>query len=56
VFEGIPLGTPEAADAVKRLSPDCFRAVLDVLLTVTVAPVGKRGHVFNPERVQVTWR
>ena len=49
-------GSREVADAVERLSPDRFRAVLDVLMTVTVAPVGKGGHVFNPERVQVTWR
>ena len=56
VFDGIPLGKPEAADAVARLSPDRFRAVLDVLMTVTVMPVGKGGHVFNPERVRVVWR
>jgi DNA invertase Pin-like site-specific DNA recombinase len=56
VFDGIPLGRPEVADAIKRLSPDRVRAVLDVLATVTVAPVGKGGHVFNPERVQVVWR
>jgi hypothetical protein len=56
VFDGIPLGTPQAADAVRKLSADRFRAVLDVLATVTVAPVGKGGHMFNPERVQVGWR
>ena len=56
VFDGIPLGTAEVADAVSRLSPDRLRAVLDVLMTVTVLPVGKGGHVFNPERVQVNWR
>ena len=52
----IPLGTDAVADAVERLSPDRFRAVLDVLMTVTVMPVGKGSHVFNPERVQVKWR
>ena len=56
VFDGIPLGEPEAADAVSRLSPDRLRAVLAVLATVTVAPVGKGGYVFNPQRVQVVWR
>lgn len=56
VFDGIPLGTPEVADAVTRLAPDRFRAIIDVLMTVTVAPVGKSGKVFNPERVQVNWR
>lgn len=56
VFADLPLGTPEALDAVKRLSPDRFRAVLGVLATVTVAPVGKSGRVFNPQRVQVDWK
>ena len=56
VFRDLPLGTPEAVDAVRTLSPDRFRAVVDVLLTATVAPVGKSGRVFNPERVQVNWR
>jgi DNA invertase Pin-like site-specific DNA recombinase len=57
VFEGIPLGTPEVADAIARLSPDRFRAVVGVLLTsIVVAPVGKGSHVFNPDRVQETWR
>jgi DNA invertase Pin-like site-specific DNA recombinase len=56
VFDGIPLGQPEAVDAVQQLSPDRFRAVLNVLADITVAPVGKGGHTFNPERVQVEWR
>jgi DNA invertase Pin-like site-specific DNA recombinase len=56
VFDDIPLGKPEVADAIKRLSPDRFRAVMDVLMTVTVLPVGKGGGQFRPERVQVVWR
>ena len=56
VFDGIPLGTPQVADAVDKLSPDRFRAVLDVLAEITVAPVGKTGRVFNPQRVQVAWK
>lgn len=56
VFDGLPLGTPEVVQAIERLSPDRFRAVLDVLATITVAPVGKSGKIFNPERVQVAWR
>ena len=61
VFEGLPLGTPEVVAAVKQLTPDRFRAVVAVLLTVTIAPVGK-GHRangglrFDPERVQIDWR
>lgn len=56
VFDGIPLGTPEAVAAVQELSADRFRAVIDVLMSVAIAPTGKGGHVFKPERVQVTWR
>lgn len=56
VFDGLPLGTPEVVAAVDRLSPDRFRAVLDVLMTVTVMPVGKSGKEFKPERVKVEWR
>ncbi|QFS91144.1 hypothetical protein FIV07_10300 [Mycobacterium sp. THAF192] len=56
VFDGIPLGTPEVAAAVKRLTPDRYRAVLAVLMDVTVLPVGKGGRTFKPERVKVVWR
>jgi hypothetical protein len=56
VFDGLPLGTSQVADAVAGLSADRFRAVAGVLMSVTVEPVGKRGHVFNPERVQMNWR
>lgn len=56
VFADLPLGTPQVAAAVEALSPDRFRAVIDVLATITVAPTGKGGGVFNPERVQVNWR
>jgi hypothetical protein len=56
VFDGLPLGTPKVGLGVRALSPDRFRAVIDVLMTITVAPVGKGAHVFNPERVQVNWR
>jgi hypothetical protein len=56
VFDGLPLGRPEVAEAVKELSADRLRAVIDVLVEFVVAPVGKGGHVFNPERVRVAWR
>lgn len=56
LFADLPLGKPEVADAIARLSPDRFRAVLDILATVTVLPVGKNGHTFNPERVKVVWK
>jgi DNA invertase Pin-like site-specific DNA recombinase len=56
VFEGIPLGTPEAVDAVHDLSPDRFRAVIGVLMAPVVKSVGKGGHVFNPDRLQPNWK
>ena len=56
VFDGIPLGTDKVADKVRQLSPDRLRAAIDVLMTVTVAPVGKGGYVFNPDRVDVAWK
>ena len=56
VFADLPFGKPEVADAVKRLSADRFRAVLGVLATITVAPVGKGGKTFKPERIRVDWR
>jgi len=59
VFDGIPLGTPEAAATVEWVAaeqPDRYRAIIDLLMTVTIATTGKRGNVFDPERVKVEWR
>jgi DNA invertase Pin-like site-specific DNA recombinase len=57
VFDGLPLGEPDVADAIEGLSPDRLRAVIDVLMTVTIAPVGRGGgRAFNPERVHVEWK
>jgi hypothetical protein len=56
VLDGIPLGTPEVIKAIRKLSADRFRAVLSTLMVVTVNPVGKGRHVFDPKRVQVDWR
>jgi hypothetical protein len=56
VFDGIPLGTDEVAEKVEALSPDRLRVVIDLLMTVTVEPVAKGGHVFDPNRRQVGWK
>ncbi len=56
VFDGIPLGTPEAGAAVEALTPDRFRAVLRVVVDVTIAPVGKGGKVFHKDRVKLKWK
>jgi DNA invertase Pin-like site-specific DNA recombinase len=56
VFEGIPLGDPEAYDSVCLLPPDRFRAVVNVLMAPVIQPVGKGGHVFNADRFHPNWR
>ncbi|HTX93999.1 MAG TPA: recombinase family protein [Mycobacterium sp.] len=56
VFDGIPLGSPEAAEKVAALTPDRYRAVLRVLLTAAIKPVGKGSHVFKPDRVVIGWQ
>jgi DNA invertase Pin-like site-specific DNA recombinase len=53
LFEDIPLSRPEVVAVVKELPGARLRAIIDVLMTVTIAPVGKGSHVFNPERVQI---
>ncbi len=55
VFDGIPLGKPAAAAAVEKLSPDRFRAVVGVLMSPSVEPVGKGGNMFNPDRLKPNW-
>lgn len=55
VFAGLPLGEPQVSDAVRALPHGRFRAILNLLMTVTIAPVGKGSHVFDPDRVGVEW-
>lgn len=57
VFEGLDLGKPQVQAQVRKLSPDRFRAVINVLMAPTVMPVGRGSHnrVFNPSRVQENW-
>lgn len=55
VFDGIPLGSPKAVAAVEKLSPDRLRAIMRLLMTVTIQPVGKGSHKFIPDRVTVDW-
>jgi ribosomal protein L37AE/L43A len=65
VFADIPLGTPAVFDKITRLTPGRYRAVVDLLMTVTIAPVKKGGYLVDPEtrrklidpgRVHVDWR
>jgi DNA invertase Pin-like site-specific DNA recombinase len=57
VFEGLPLGKPEVAGKLRRLSPDRYRAVVAVLMKPTVAHVGRGAHnrVFNKKRLHPNW-
>jgi hypothetical protein len=56
VLDGIPLGTPQVADKIAKLSPDRLRAVFNLLATITIQPVGKGGHAFDPDRVDLDWK
>jgi DNA invertase Pin-like site-specific DNA recombinase len=56
IFDGLELGTPKVELGIRALSPDRFRAVIDVLMTVTVLSAGKSGRQFRPERVRVDWK
>jgi len=59
LFDGIPLGTKEVEDKLKGLSRDRLRAVMEALVTITVAPVGRghrvNGERFDRDRVQFDW-
>jgi len=58
ILDGLPLGTEAAIDAVAQLSADRFRAVMDLLCTATIAPVGRGGKEFKEERIAdgLVWR
>jgi DNA invertase Pin-like site-specific DNA recombinase len=56
VLDGIPLGTPEAVEALEQLSPDRFRAVAHLLMAPVVLPVGKGQHSFDHKRVLPGWK
>jgi DNA invertase Pin-like site-specific DNA recombinase len=56
VLDGIPLGTAEVGAAITALTPDRYRAVWGLLATITVLPVGKGGHAFDPDRIDLAWR
>jgi DNA invertase Pin-like site-specific DNA recombinase len=55
VFDGV-IGAADPGRVFDGLSLDRRRALVDVLLTVTIAPIGRRGRGFDPESVQVNWR
>ena len=57
VFADIPLGTDRVYQVFTTMDTDRQRAVINVVLTATILPVGKRGRVpFDPERIAIEWR
>jgi DNA invertase Pin-like site-specific DNA recombinase len=57
VFADIPLGTDRVYDVFSRLDLDRQRAIINVMMSATVMPVGKRGRQpFDPERIAIEWR
>jgi hypothetical protein len=52
--DAIAADPAEAAARLHSLPLDRRRAIIDLLLTITVLPAG--GRTFDPERVQVVWR
>lgn len=57
VLSGVPLGgeRAELVAVLEGLTQDRYRAVLDVVAEVSIAPVGKGGRWFKPERVLIDW-
>jgi hypothetical protein len=56
VLDDIPLGSDRVAAKLEALSGDRLRAVFDVVAVITIQPVGKGGHTFDPDRVDVVWK
>ncbi|HWX99861.1 MAG TPA: recombinase family protein [Mycobacterium sp.] len=57
VFADVPLGTDRVHRAFTRVDVDRQRAIINIMLTATVMPVGKPGRLpFDPERVKIEWR
>lgn len=55
-LDDLPLGKPQVADRIAALPPDRLRAVFDAVATITILPVGKGGHVFHRNRINVQWK
>jgi DNA invertase Pin-like site-specific DNA recombinase len=55
VFQGLPLGTPEVADAFDALPLDRQRTVIAALVSIVINPGGK-GARFDPDSIDTTWK
>jgi DNA invertase Pin-like site-specific DNA recombinase len=50
------VGTADVRAAWGRLSTDRQRAVIDLLMTVTLHPTGRGARKFNPDTVAIEWK
>ena len=55
VFDGV-IGTADPRATWDGLSLDRRRALIDVLMTVTIAPVGRAAVGFDPDSVRIDWK
>jgi hypothetical protein len=55
VFDGLALGDPDVVEGLAALTPDRYRALIEAVAVITVMPVGKGRHVFDPRRIRIAW-
>jgi hypothetical protein len=55
VFDGL-IGTRDPQTVWDGLTLDRRRAIIDVMMTITIAPAVRGARGFDPEQVQVSWR
>ena len=55
VFDGV-IGAADPGAVWAGLSLDRRRALIDVLMTVTIAPVGRAARGFDPASVRIDWK
>ena len=55
VFDGV-IGSADPGHRVDGLSLDRRRALIDVLMTITIAPVGRAAVGFDPASVRIDWK
>ena len=55
VFDGV-IGAADPGAVWAGLPLDRRRALIDILMTVTIAPIGRVGRGFDPASVEIVWR
>jgi len=54
-FAGI-IGARDPAAVWRGMTVEARRGVVTALMTVTLTPTGRRGNVFDPDAIEVTWK